>query len=343
MKVLICRFSSLGDVILASSLLNPLYEKGITVDFLTFKPFGDLYRKDYRLNRVIEIDKKDLKSLKDIKNLTNNLKNNNYDYFLDIHSNLRTILLSKFLGVKTYRYKKNSIKRRLFLYKPFRNVLKDNKFNVVKAYLEILKNLNIIDLDKYRPELILLDEDFKGLDFLDKKNVVVLGTGARYKNKMYPYFSDLARILIDFKYTVVLLGSEEDKKLDKNIYPSEVIDLRGKLSLRQSLAVIQKATGTISNDSAIAHMSRAVKTPVLMIYGATHPYFGFYPFKDEGDYIIKNIECQPCDLHGKKSCKYEKQICLEISPEKIFHKFTDMLDRLSHKNITKYKERLMVK
>ncbi len=145
---------------------------------------------------------------------------------------------------------------------------------------------------------------------------------------MYPFFDKVSEILINKGFDVVLIGSEEDKKIDKNAYPEKVIDFRGKLSIRESLAVISSADITISNDSAIAHMSRAVSTPVLMIYGATHPYFGFYPLKEEGDFLFKNFPCQPCDLHGKKSCKYSDNRCLRsILPEEVVEKAFSILEK----------------
>ena len=328
MKVLIIRFSSLGDVILASSLLDPLYNLDIKVDFLTFKPFGEIFKEDYRLNKLIEVDKKELKTISQIKSFTNNLKKENYDYILDIHSNLRTFSISLFSRIKTIRYKKNSIKRRLFLYKPFRRFLINQNFNVLFAYLETLKLFGEKNYKKYRPRLILHSDDFKGVNNLPK-NFVVIGSGARYKNKIYPYFNKVSQILLENGFNVVLVGSKDDKNLDRNVYPKEVIDLRGELSLRQSMAVISKAVGSISNDSAVAHLSRAVQTPVLMIYGATHPYFGFAPLEDEGDFIIKNLSCQPCDLHGKKECKFKSLYCLNIEPSLVVNKFLKILTKFN--------------
>jgi len=59
----VIRFSSLGDVILSSVVLDPLYEKGYDVDFLTFKPFSDVFEKDYRIKNLIAVDKSRLKSI----------------------------------------------------------------------------------------------------------------------------------------------------------------------------------------------------------------------------------------------------------------------------------------
>jgi ADP-heptose:LPS heptosyltransferase len=318
-KVLVIRFSSLGDVILASCVLQPLYEKGYKIDFLTFKPFDQLFVHDFRVRKVISLEKKHLKSLKDIKNFAENL---NYDIILDLHSNLRTKLLSVFSSKAFIRYEKKSLKRRLLTIPFFKRFIDLSDFNVLKAYQEPLRKIGIENKNIYKPRIILTKEELKNAKaFLPEGRFITIGAGARYKNKMYPFFDKVAQLYQEKGFKVILIGSKEDKEKDKTVFPAEVIDLRGRLSLRESLAVISISRLTISNDSGVAHMARSVSTPVFMVYGATHPYFGFYPLEEEGDFIYKNLPCQPCDLHGKKPCKYEKPKCLySINPEEIFNK-----------------------
>ncbi len=194
----------------------------------------------------------------------------------------------------------------------------DPNFNVVNVYLETLNYLGI--KGEYRPKVILHEVDFENLEFLPD-NYIVIGSGARYLTKMYPNYDKVAELLLKNGFNVVLVGSKEDKEKDKAVYPNKVIDLRGKLSIRQSLAVISKGKFVISNDSAVSHMARAVGVKILMIYGGTHPYFGFAPYKDEGEYIFKGLSCQPCDLHGKDVCKFGDFRCLtSISPQEIVQK-----------------------
>jgi ADP-heptose:LPS heptosyltransferase len=315
----VIRLSSLGDVILSSVVLDPLYEKGCNVDFLTFKPFSDVFEKDYRIKNLIAVDKSRLKSISDIYSFTKSL--DKYDYVLDLHSNLRSFLIGFFLKLrynpKILRYKKQSLKRRLKILDP--------NFNVLKAYLEPLKKLGIENLN-YRPKVIITNQEVEKVKTFLPQKFISLGTGARYKSKVYPYYKELSEILLENGFNVVLVGSKEDLEMDKSIYPKEVLDLRGKITLRETIAVISQGLATISNDSAIAHMSRAVGIKVLMIYGSTHPYFGFAPLKDEGDYIFKNLPCQPCSLHGQNSCKYKTFECLtSISPQEVYDKLKNLI------------------
>lgn len=306
--VLIIRLSSLGDVILSTVIIQPLWEAGYNIDFLTFKPFDEIFKSDYRVNKVIGIEKKKLSSIVDMVNFSKQF--GKYDYIIDIHKNLRTSIISMLIKGKVIRYKKDALKRRL------RKL--DKNFNVIHAYLNTLTLMGIKDVHNYRPKVILTNEEEENIKKILPKKFISIGTGARYKNKIYPFYNKVADLLIKMGYNIVLVGSLEDKRIDKNEYNHNVIDLRGKLSLRESIAVISNGLLTISNDSAVAHMSRATGVPVLMVYGATHPYLGFAPLRDEGDYIFKNLPCQPCDIHGKGDCKRLDTICLTmIEPQEI--------------------------
>ncbi len=322
-KILIIRFSSLGDVILSTSVLDPLFKGGFSIDFLTFAPFSDIFKYDYRIKKLLSVNKKQLSSLKDIKTFSKTMKQ--YDYILDLHNNLRTYLLSFFSGKKFIKYKKKSLKRRLFTTPIGKQFLDLSNFNVLKAYQEPLKKLGIELPNIQRPSVILNEEEKVAVKKFLPESFIVIGTGARYKNKIYPFFDKVSYLLKKEGFNVVLIGSKEDKDRDTVRYSEGVIDLRGKLSLRESLAVVSLSSLVISNDSAVAHMGRALSIPVLMIYGATHPYFGFAPLPEEGDFIVKNLPCQPCDLHGKKPCKYEEPKCLySTPPEEVFKKVLEL-------------------
>jgi len=265
------------------------------------------------------LKKKELKTIKDLKKLAENT--NEYDYVLDLHNNLRTRILSFFSKTPFIKYKKESLKRRLYTKPFFRKFIDLSDFNVLKAYQETLYQVGLEKKQIYKPKIILSKEEKKEAQKILPKSFIVIGTGARYKNKMYPFFDKVAEFYIKEGFNIVLVGSKEDKEKDETVYPKEVLDLRGRLSIRESLAVISNSLLTISNDSAVAHMARAVSIPVFMIYGATYPYFGFYPLPEEGDFIYANLPCQPCDLHGKKPCKFNKSLCLtSIKPEEIFQK-----------------------
>ncbi|ADY72894.1 glycosyl transferase family 9 [Desulfurobacterium thermolithotrophum DSM 11699] len=322
MRILIIRFSSLGDVILVSSVFNSLREKGIEIDLLTYKPFGEVFKGDYRVNKVIEVEKRKYKNLKSLKKLSEKLKD--YDYGFDLHGNLRTFFLSRYLPFPVFKYSKKSILRRLMItFKPF----KAKWLYVPKMYAETFKKIGV-EIENPRPEIPIFHHEVEKVkELLPKSNFAVIAPGARWKTKRYPEenFREIIKILERKDIKTVIVGGKEEKDIGEKLsLETGAINLCGKLSIRESLSVLSLSRGVISNDSAVVHMARAVKKPVIAIFGPTHPAFGFAPYEDEGKAITRNLPCSPCSLHGKTKCKERK--CFEIPPSKIVSEFISLVE-----------------
>ncbi len=320
-KVLLIRFSSLGDVVLTSALIEPLYRNNYEVELLTYRPYGELFKEDKRL-KVIQISKGELK--RDFWKLVETLKGRNYYAILDLHNNLKSFLIRKFLPAEVkVSYKKRSLFRRFCVFFNrfgFAETLKRKPFNVLEAYAETLKVLGIEEKEP-RPKILLNDsrtEEILNRFNLERDNYVVLGIGARYRKKEYPYFERLSKLLIkETGLKIVLIGDGADYEKSKGW--KGVINLCGKLDLNGSLHILKGAKFYIGNDSGATHMARAVGTKIAVIYGGTHPCLGFSPYPDEGIVISKNLPCSPCDIHGKGKCK-KGYTCLDIEPETILEK-----------------------
>lgn len=305
-RALIVRLSSLGDVVLTSCLIDPLIERGYKPSLLTFKPFGEVFLEDPRIE-VIQVEKDKLfKNLERLKG---------FDLYLDMHKNLRTFLLRLMLRGEWKSYKKQSIRRRLALYfKSFRK-----EYSVVSAYLKS------IGCEEGTPKIIVQEERLKGWKEKLGENYVCIGPGARYEKKRYPYFDKVAKSFEKEGYKVVFVGDEKDRKLCESWGG---INLCGRISLLDLLAVIKNAKLFLGNDSGLLHMARAVGTKAVQIYGATHPTLGFALSEKEGMYISRGLYCQPCDLHGKGPCRLKSSYpfpCLQIDPDFVFEKAKSLL------------------
>ena len=322
MRILLVRLSSLGDVILVSSVLSPLREKGVEVDLLTYRPFGEVFKGDKRLRKVIEVDKKNFKSLSSIRSLAESLKG--YDYGFDLHGILKTYLLSKYLPFPVFRYKKSSLLRRLMvIFKPFRA----KWLYVPEMYSEVFRKVGI-EIENPRPELHISPYEIKKVkEFVPLKEFAVVAPGARWKTKRYPEekFRNVIELLKLRRIQSVIVGGKEEEETGKKLSSETgTVNLCGRLSIRESLSVISLSIGVISNDSAVVHMARAVKKPVVAIFGSTHPALGFAPYPDEGIAITRNLPCSPCSLHGKTKCKNRK--CFEIPAEEVVSKFLSLVE-----------------
>jgi len=307
-KALIIRLSSLGDVALASVVIDPLLEAGFKPYFLTFEPYDSLFEDDWRVTTLTVTRERILRA-----DFINYLREMSFDLFVDLHKNLRTLLLRVRLGGKWVSYKKDSLRRRLAVrFSTFRKT-----YYVTISYLSALSNLTEKELSPL-PRIEVSEERMnKVAELLPASPFVVIAPGARYLKKRYPYFSALAHLISDTGFRVVWVGSSGERSL---VPPEVGINLCGELSLPDLLAVLKLAEVMVGNDSGPLHLARSVGTPCVQVYGGTHPTLGFSLFPQEGEVIIRGLECQPCDIHGKGKCRYGDYRCLEIPPEAVFEK-----------------------
>ena len=302
-KALIVRLSSLGDVALTSVVIDPLIERGYKPFILTFKPYDRLFEDDWRIT-ALGTTKEELFS----KEFLRDLKGRGFDLFLDLHKNLRTFLLRKKLKGRWISYRKDSLRRRLSVrFRTFRR-----PYYVTESYLRVLQE----PAGPARPKIVVSEERLEKLrEFLPRGDFVVLAPGARYRKKRYPYFKELADIFLENGFGVVWVGDEEDRRVLGEV---KGLNLCGRLSIPDVLGVIRLGRLFVGNDSGLLHCARAVGTPSVQIYGGTHPTLGFSLYPEEGRVVIKNLDCQPCDVHGKGKCRLGDYRCLEIEPAYIF-------------------------
>ena len=320
MKALVVRLSSLGDVILTTSVLPALKEAGYEVHFLTFRPFGEVLRGQPFVDRVIEVEKEKLRGFSRIRDFARELPP--FDVGFDLHDVLRTKVLRKFFPFRFYVYPKKAFLRRLMVvFKPF----KSRWLYVPELYAEALKKAGI-EIKNPRPYLFIDERLKKRVSPLVPENAFVVAPGARWKTKRYPIerFGKVVELLKKRGFSPVVVGGKEEEEAGRFLEIKGAISLCGKLSIMESVAAISLSLGVISNDSAVVHMARAVKKPVVAIFGPTHPAFGFAPYPDEGAPLTRNLPCSPCSLHGKTRCREQK--CFEIEPETVVEKFTSLIE-----------------
>ncbi len=311
-KALIVRLSSLGDVVLSSVLIDPLLRAGYRPYLLTLKPYDELFVDDPRIS-VIATTKEKLFS----SNTLSRLKQERFDLIVDIHKNPRTLLLRFLLRGRWLTYRKDSVRRRLAVrFKSFRR-----PFFITSAYLKALGDIS--RGASPLPKVVISPERLKKLkDSLPIDKFVVLAPGARYRKKMYPHYNELSCLIEEKGLSVVWLGDSSDAKLVRD---GLGLNLCGKLGLADVLGILKLAIAFVGNDSGLLHCARAVGTPAIQIYGGTHPTLGFSLFPEEGKVILKGMDCQPCDIHGKGKCKLGDYRCLDIKPSLIVSELVSLL------------------
>lgn len=302
MKVLIVRFSSIGDIVLTTPVVRCLKQQvdNIEIHYLTKNNFISVIESNPYIDKIHTIGN-------DFKSLIPLLKQENFDLIIDLHHNLRTLKLKQVLGKKSVSFNKLNWKK--FLITTFK-INRLPKEHIVDRYLKTVAFLGV-------------KNDNKGLDyFINNKDEVqikevltepffngynALVVGGSYFTKQIPLIK-LDEICSLSSMPLVLLGGKEDFKTAEIInkkYPLTTVNLAGKLNLNQSASIVKQSYKVITSDTGLMHIAAAYKKNIISIWGNTLPEFGMGPYLSGNDSQIvqvKNLSCRPCSKLGYKNC-----------------------------------------
>ena len=310
LKILVVRFSSIGDIVLTTPVVRMLKTQLNTeVHFLTKAPYVSLFKNNPYVDSVFQIDKS-------INEVISDLKKENYDYVIDLHSNLRTQILKLKLGVSAKSY--NKLNWEKFLLTNFKtNILPD--VHIVDRYLDTVKFLGITN-------------DNKGLDFFlsnaDKVDLnefpndyVAIVIGGQHATKILPT-AKIISICKKLNKAVLLIGGPDDKaRGDEISKASGAINTCGNHSLLQSAFLIKNSAYVISHDTGMMHIAAAFKKKIYSVWGNTIPEFGMYPYlsdKNSKMIEVKDLNCRPCSKIGYDKCPKGHFKCMQEIDENQF-------------------------
>lgn len=343
-KILVIRFSSLGDVILTTPLLKILKQKypESQIDFLVKRQYSEALKNNPNIGKLIEAD--DNIDLLGLKKLKNQIRSGNYGLIIDAHNNLRTFYLRLFLNSTKHVFKKYSLRK--FLLVKFKiNLMKDFPA-IAERYCQVL--------GKYSPPLkggvaegrgglvpeIFPDESSKQnvekllneLNIDNDKKLICIVPSSKHFTKTYPaeYYAELINKFDSNKYAFVLIGKGNDKiniSKIKSITGNNVYDLCDKLSILDIAELMKRCSLVISGDTGPMHIAEAFNIPLIMIAGSSVREFGFYP-QNKKSFVIENrsLKCRPCSHIGRSECPLEHFKCMrEIKPDVILREAMNLL------------------
>lgn len=151
--------------------------------------------------------------------------------------------------------------------------------------------------------------------FNEYVDLPVMAPGASKNTKKWTPegFGTLAKLIFE-KYgkETVLIGGKEDIEVCNKINEisgGHTINLAGKLSLKESGALLSRAKFLVTNDSGPFHIARGVKCKTFVIFGPTSP--GMFDFGENDTLIYSGESCAPCSLHGDKVCPKHHFNCMK--------------------------------
>lgn len=339
-KFLIIRFSSIGDIVLTTTVIRCLKNQypEAEIHYLTKQAFKNIIAPNPYVNKVFTLSFS-------MELLMHELQTENYDYIIDLHNNLRSWRIKKHLRVKSFSFSKLNIEKWIFTNFKI-NLLP--KVHIVDRYLNTLEKIDV-------------KNDGEGLDyFLDIKDHVLTNDiplshragyigmviGAAHATKKLPV-EKLRKLCELIKHPIILLGGKEDKASGDSIAfsdPTKIYNASGKFSINESADLVRKSKLIITHDTGLMHIAAAFKKPIISIWGNTVPEFGMYPYFGEKHLkknemkafeIIetKNLSCRPCSKIGYKKCPKTHFKCMEhISEDQIVEKITEYLSTIDTKS-----------
>lgn len=316
--VLVIRLSALGDVAIMAPvvhayaaanpevrftvagppLLEPLFEGEPNVSYLVLKK-KQSFIKIYRALNAVGAD-----TVVDLHRV-------NRVGFAIVTLRLRHLFNPQ---VRIFALHKGRVSRWLYLHHRWRHARKPQ----YERYDDVFRRAGLTCEHRATPQVIKQQGN----------QAVAIGIApfSQHEGKVWPLerTEALVRMLSERGREVLLFGSKEEATVLEGWAAKYggVGSVAGKHSFREELEIIKGLGLMVSMDSANMHFASAMGVPVVSIWGATHPGFGFYPQgQDPANALCANLPCQPCSAFGQKPCRYGDHRCLlAITPEMVLEK-----------------------
>jgi len=284
---------------LTSPVIQALYDSGYELHYLLKSAYRTVIQSDSRIHSIWSYDSK----LSDTIRL---LRAENFDYVVDLHNNMRSLMVRLSLGQPAYVLRKSRIRDFLMIrFKAFRNP----RPHIVHRFMDTA--LPLISFDSktdFQPDF-RIDPAIEGQQTIEGAYISV-SIATAFPTKDIPV-ETLAGLINSMPgHHFVLLGADKDvplaNKLVNRLTHRNYSSFVGRLGLHASADIIRNSKALVTGDSGLMHIAAALNTPVIALFGSTHPVLGYTPYynKPTPHHIIQNetLSCRPCSRQGRKSC-----------------------------------------
>ncbi|MDR0744230.1 MAG: glycosyltransferase family 9 protein [Tannerella sp.] len=342
-KILVIRLSAIGDVAMTIPVVYAVAEAnpGDSFTVLTQTFLMPLFmNRPLNVNMMGVNTKNTEKSFLGFLRYTFILRKYKFDKVLDLHCVIRSRIVDfifRLSGKPVFKIDKGRKERKFLTRRPPKEIYPLRP--VTARYADVFHSAGFdfgetfVSLYDKNP----VDEMAIKVMAGDKKGRWVgIAPFAGHKGKIYPPEK--------MEKVVKALSEQTDMKIflfggpneEKNVIDSwkekyqNTVSMAGRYLLDMELALISRLDILVSMDSANMHFASLAGTKVISVWGATHPYAGFYGYHQREDLIVQvDLPCRPCSIYGNKPCYRGDWACLnEIRPAQIVNKVMDYLNEL---------------
>ena len=318
MKVLILRFSSIGDIVLTTPVVRALKAQlpDVRIHYATKPAFAPLLESNPHVDQVHTLERS-------LPALIRQLRAERFDYLIDLHHNLRTAVIKLALrGVASRSFAKLNWQKYLLVRAKVNRL---PNVHVVERYLATVAPLGVYDdgggLDYFIPYKDEVERNW--LPPTHRKEYVVYALGGKHATKRLP-LPRMIELCDKINKPIVLLGGPEDRADGEEIVrfferhagsapyeeglrqlgkKSLIYNACGQYNLNQSASVVKGARAVFAHDTGLMHIAAAFGRQIYSIWGSTTPQFGMYPYRTRFVVFENNrLKCRPCSKIGYSRC-----------------------------------------
>ncbi len=314
MKILIIRFSSIGDLTQALSLPSfiKLHQQHAEVHFVTRSDLASLVEHHPNVTKLWQLDRKE--GLKGLFALIKQLNQENYTHIYDAHNNMRSFLIRLFVKADK-KLVRPMMRFKRFLLLNFHINLFEMPFSGQRDLIKPLEKWGLKFQIPPAPQLFLKKQSHIELERLTKPYVVLVPSAA-YELKRWPLEHWATLIELNKTIHFVVLAGTADTFTEKLNKHSHVTNLTGQTNLLESAEVIKNSLAIITNDTGLLHFAEQLGKNCIALMGPAP--FGF-PSRSSTVILERDLKCRPCSKHGQGPCRNTNyQECLRsITPAEV--------------------------
>lgn len=326
-NILHIRTDSIGDAVLFSSLLKPFRERfpSARSTVLCQSHIAELFESSPFVDRVVTFDRKLAYKKSDYqRKLLLQLRKEKYDLVVNsVYSRepLTDLLAGGIEASERIAFDGDlenispDIKAENDKYYTHLINVGQNRRTELEKYSILLDALSINN-GKLQPSVWLKEQDeviaqrIFSDNSLDPSKTIALFAGAQYKERLYHnYAHALKSVCVKQGFSIIALGSASEYDLNQVQLRSidvRCVNLCGKLTLRQTAAVIKRCRLAVGAESGLAHIACAVGTPNVIVVGGGH--FGrFLPYSPTTSVVSLPLDCYGCSW----KCTYGVNHCIQ--------------------------------
>jgi len=340
-RVLVLQNGFLGDTVLTLPLLSEIklrYPSAKLV--LACSPLAKELLQDHPdIDEIIVDDKKGSdRGLSGIWRKAMTLKGMSFTVALTPHKSLRSALMLYFAGIPLRVGFRQSAASFLF----HRRVIREPQRHDVERNLSLLRVFGIQPEDCRRSMRLppgsgaeaVVKKILGSMGVDEKRTLIGINPGSVWATKRWSaegFAGAIQLIKQNYDCDVLLFGGPADAGVVSRIQElcgGTLVNLAGKIGLREMPAALSLCRVLITNDSAPMHMAVACGVPTVAIFCATTPALGFYPYSDNAILLEKDLSCRPCGSHGGRRCPLGTEDCIRlISPTHVLQAVVKLMER----------------